>query len=203
MLVCNTTNRHKQGLKMKTKGTGVIMATNTYHVAFYDVIDYWMTLFPEVNNYDEFMATLNNVSDLNQEDIEAMYKGVQSQCTLDFVDEVIEYQRPTWIEKLTCTYIESMPFYLFYEPLISAHLIKFADKLKAFSVLADRQLFLYKSVAGVVNQLSEVGHRTLVLEVNIARMNGTLKGGNTSEERFQYYSRECLGDTKYLKKIIL
>ncbi|MGE7676354.1 type 2 lanthipeptide synthetase LanM family protein [Lysinibacillus sp. NPDC094403] len=52
----------------------------------------------------------------------------------------------------------------------------------------------------LISQLIVTCYRTVVLELNVARVSGKLKG-DTSEERYKYFEEVMLNDTEYLKSI--
>ncbi|MGN7485618.1 type 2 lanthipeptide synthetase LanM family protein [Priestia megaterium] len=52
----------------------------------------------------------------------------------------------------------------------------------------------------LINQLVRICYRTLILELNVARVSGQLKG-DTGEERYKYFEEVLLNDKEYLNSI--
>ncbi|MEV0643209.1 type 2 lanthipeptide synthetase LanM family protein [Streptomyces sp. NPDC050619] len=97
---------------------------------------------------------------------------------------------------------ERLPF----EPLLARFLTHFEGRLR--QVLSSGPP-LVRDLAGkmrgpllgaLANRLLRVGIRTLILELNVARVENRLDGA-TSEERYDSYSRKLLSDVAYLKSL--
>ena len=63
-------------------------------------------------------------------------------------------------------------------------------------ILKDKELIIVEIIESIISSLSILAERTMILEVNVARLENTLVG-DTGEERFQYFIDTIIGKKKY------
>ncbi|QJS98749.1 type 2 lantipeptide synthetase LanM [Dolosigranulum pigrum] len=86
-------------------------------------------------------------------------------------------------------------FYGFHEPFLKLAILRFENYWKNIPGISDNvfnKLLIY-----LYDQLAEISYRTLILELNIAREENKL-AGETSEERYNYFSTQYLSDNYWL-----
>ncbi|AQP98198.1 hypothetical protein AN475_06810 [Bacillus amyloliquefaciens] len=166
-------------------------------------IEYWSKFF--FNNRDYMERSLNAVSRVNTEQA----------VSLKFTGKDLEsgiVNSHTWskewdlilngeLEDLPASWIKrEKKFNTFIEQFIKLAFTKLKD-LQIYK----QQLFLQDSF--FLNLLDHIGHtiyslcnKTLVLEMNVCREKGVLKG-STSEERYHFFENEILADRDFLSSI--
>lgn len=89
----------------------------------------------------------------------------------------------------------------FYKPVFAHYwdcLIAILENHK--DILCDADRTKYEVISFITKQLNAIAYRTLILETNIARERGILKG-ETSEERGRYFFHTLLASPDYLMEI--
>ena len=84
----------------------------------------------------------------------------------------------------------------FYLPIINKNFHEFSNKIQDMEILKDKELIIVEIIESIISSLSILAERTMILEVNVARLENTLVG-DTGEERFQYFIDTIIGKKKY------
>lgn len=161
-----------------------------------DILNYWLSLYPKGITKENFEELVNNTSEFS----------------LDEMGEFIEEQNDE-IETLLGTIMENQSLEEFTERFSQI------EKKELMSSLFSRIIgYYYKEFYELVfnnelinNQiidqflmntcetLVEISGRSVILDINICRLEDRLQGAN-SEERYQYYMKYLLKDPEYQKK---
>ncbi|WP_338778484.1 type 2 lanthipeptide synthetase LanM family protein [Metabacillus sp. FJAT-52054] len=171
------------------------MSANMYSEQFQDTLQYWMTLYPEIKTAEDFEQVIGDVgmtslNDLHSrlhtphpasENIPQFMQTFQSNLNQDwFIDEKFSH----------------VPFYFFFKPVVKHHLDLFEEKLKNDPSISSLQTFIIRAASELFKTLHNLAIRTLILEVNIARLQNKLEG-ETSEARFLYFTGTLLKEPEF------
>jgi len=176
------------------------MSSNNVSLDCGDVIEYWLTLFPELDGEDELHNVLMQVSasDLRTLAVQAMEPPVVEQN--EFLTELIPYKSRHLKDDLLVKMRKEMLFFSFYEPILAYFADRYNDGLQTISIVADKEDFLRSSVVVVAEALTALAQRTMILEINIARLQGNLRGED-SQQRFDDFRCRLLADERFLTEL--
>lgn len=167
---------------------------------------YWTRLFG--NEKERFAESLRGLSSVDPQSLAFLAEsgGVPSR-------ESLEQEWVSWFnELLSGTYDNfplpsedeiwkretAPPFSGFFKPFWRLGLGKLRERSSLFQEL--REETVRHALIQLTHLLFQISHRTLILELNVARVSGILKG-DTSEERFRYFSESLLGDREYVRRL--
>ncbi|PFJ06669.1 hypothetical protein COD67_04030 [Bacillus cereus] len=175
---------------------------------FKDVINYWMSLFPEINDINEFENIFKEVKQRNFQDLEREWIKQEYDSNKDQTEilELFNFNPDEKSKKIESIFnknekeYERLQFFNFFKPIIKYYLYKYYDAINTFNILESKEIFLKDLIGKITNLLYQISYRTLILEVNIARSSDLLIG-ESSEERFFYFQNTLLKDEKFLKDL--
>ncbi|MBU3107033.1 type 2 lanthipeptide synthetase LanM family protein [Clostridium gasigenes] len=158
-----------------------------------DILNYWLELFPELKDENEF---LNLIKKVNRVEIQSFMKEMlrdyngQNICCR----KTKEYK---FDNKEILKYGKYIPFLNFFVPIISPNIICLKSRLSEFEIIEDKDIFMDTIVKYILDSLFELSYRVLILEVNVCRLEGKLKG-ETSQDRMKYFADVLLKDEMYI-----
>ncbi|GAA0748787.1 type 2 lanthipeptide synthetase LanM family protein [Clostridium oceanicum] len=160
-----------------------------------DIKDYWLQIVPEVKNEKALKELVKKASNL---DIDYLANTlINKKIVNDEFDEVLKNEKFYKLDDFALEFRDKIPFYFFYEPFINLNLNKWFKKIQNLHIIDDINVFFKNLIFCTLEKLSIYASRTLILEINIARMNNKLRnvsGSNT----FEYYNYRLLNDKDYL-----
>jgi len=98
------------------------------------------------------------------------------------------------------TQMQEFPFYTFYEPFVRTFYEDIASALQGYEMEFQR-ISKHDFILYYLEQLYTITHKTLMLEINYLRQEGTLKRGSP-EEGYQIYVTQFLRDPTYLSNLM-
>ncbi len=165
------------------------------------IIAYWKRLFPEKNrDFEELLQKISGktldyfLENYNNEDIsdeiEEVFSDITNNCYIEKLDDILleQTKKNMWS--------------FFYKPVLLLYIDKLMALVEASDILEERDYFLQNVIDNIINKLSVVTYRTIIVETNIAKLDKRLLG-DTSEERGKYYTHNLLKDMSYLKEVYL
>lgn len=158
------------------------------------IINYWLKLFPEFKDKQELENLFINMSGCNIEELVDKY--IATEDISNNVDYYVDFIIDPYLLDI-CKKVESKtPFLNFYLPIINKNFHEFSNKIQDMEILKDKELIIVEIIESIISSLSILAERTMILEVNVARLENTLVG-DTGEERFQYFIDTIIGKKKY------
>lgn len=163
---------------------------------FSDYVAYWLKLFPELDSASELEEVLKRVSgtrlvDLHEK-LEASGNSVDS-----FLSQLLTTPTMPILVKLGPKIKMRLPYYYFFEPILNLALSRYYHRLMNMLILAGDLAFWENTLIQLALSLYQVAERTIILEINVARIEDHLKGA-TPQERFIYFTDVVLRDKDYL-----
>lgn len=162
-----------------------------------DRAQYWLTLFPELHELDELNDITTRVSNRSLSLLleEAAIGTLNTRCN-------VLQDRGTFLGKRLSEWKDANPFYLFYHPLLDSKIESFIENMERLHADAvdSVDLLVEEAVRSLLDHLFELSFRVLVLEINVARMEGKLEGG-TPAERYHYYCNVMLENESYVNQL--
>ncbi|MDF2588579.1 MAG: hypothetical protein K0S41_2420, partial [Anaerocolumna sp.] len=172
-----------------------------YNYTFDDVVDFWMTFFPEIEHKYELEELLKKSSGSTFHDLEKNYFNI-NEIDLDKMFQVL-YTKEYIHSPLEEIFIEAENKYrwiYFFKPVIGYYSLDLYKHLMEIEIIQDKEVFFKETILNIINALFTLTYKVLVLETNVARMDGKLKG-ETSVEKASYFSKVLLKDNNYLKNL--
>jgi len=160
-----------------------------------DVIDYWLRLFPELDGAEDLDKLVKKVS---RASVSCLYKGLGNDHKAERIGSVIDAEPDPDHDRVICEALEGASSMKLYIPFIRSCFYDFYPKVLEMDTILDKNILIRDIVSQIASGLSNLAMRTIILEVNISRMKGLLKG-ETPEERFSYFF-DCLTRDKKLIK---
>lgn len=159
-----------------------------------DVIDYWnKELFPE----------FKSISELNDHLYEMLGEKVETLADKYLSENANEpklYKELKKREVFTDRIKENIPLYNVFAPIAITEIEKFNMYLEKYNIIENKDYFIDRIILQLLDNLSKVATRTMVLELNIAREERKLVG-DSSEERYNYFINSYLSDKDNLEKL--
>lgn len=159
-----------------------------------DVIDYWnKELFPE----------FKSISELNDHLYEMLGEKVETLADKYLSENANEpklYKELKKREVFTDRIKENIPLYNVFAPIAITEIEKFNMYLEKCNIIENKDYFIDRIILQLLDNLSKVATRTMVLELNIAREERKLVG-DSSEERYNYFINSYLSDKDNLEKL--
>jgi type 2 lantibiotic biosynthesis protein LanM len=102
--------------------------------------------------------------------------------------------------------LKDVLFFNFVQPFVKVGLGKLNIKLNELNIIQESENLINKAakeslIRNLAESLAALSSRTIILELNVARVSGQLKG-ETPEERFKYYNDIHLNDEEYTATIL-
>ncbi|WP_339319383.1 type 2 lanthipeptide synthetase LanM family protein [Paenibacillus sp. FSL R10-2734] len=169
-------------------------------IQFDDVIAYWLTLFPEVDGREGLQDILQRVRGTGFGDLEKALAKSQEDKQAGRFDEFFRVVPSPSISNIYGRLEEEYPFLYFLEPVINLYASSFYDGIQEIGLVQDPHVLLESSLRTIIGSLLGIAQRTLILELNIARMNKVLEG-DTPEARLLHFFKWLLKDSNYLRSL--
>lgn len=176
------------------------MENKSYEISCVDIKEYWLTLFKELDSMSELDELLENVSGIKEDEIESFILNYSNKVNEEKSNDLFTVKISDRLYSLIDKLKKNNPFINFFVPFINYYFNELDSKINSCDFIEDKDEFLSHFLENECLELLEFSQRTLVLEINCARMSGMLKG-STSEERFEYYVDYLLKDNNYLRAI--
>lgn len=158
---------------------------------------YWLKLVPEAKNELELRKLVEKSSNI---DIDCLAENLYGKNRNDNNDDywrILNEKKHPQMNDFVCEFSEKITFFHFYEPFINKNIIKWFKCMENIDIIDDINLFMKKVIISIINKLANYASRTLILEINIARIENKLKGC-TDKERFEYFNLTLLCDKQYV-----
>ena len=121
--------------------------------------------------------------------------------------KIIQQVKEQLYEELKINNTSDVLFFNFVKPFLKIAKGQLEEKLRLYSRTTSQQIgesfnpsIIEELLNNLAHSLSSISSRTLILELNIARVSGQLKG-QTSQERASYYHEVMLNDKLYQNSI--
>ncbi|RDU24210.1 type 2 lanthipeptide synthetase LanM [Anaerosacchariphilus polymeriproducens] len=166
-----------------------------------EILDYWYTLFPEIDDRDKIRKMIKNVSGKEMEEHAEEYKIVQKE-----IDEWVEHEfftkklKSSRYKEIEKTIHQEVRWSGFYTPILMKYYKRLQDMIQGQDCIKDKEGFLKSIILDHVRSMVNMSFRVLVLETQIAK-NEKLLYGKTSKERGKYFCDTMLYDSGYLKEL--
>ncbi|MGG0901122.1 type 2 lanthipeptide synthetase LanM family protein [Bacillus subtilis] len=170
------------------------MKTNKYN------LQYWMKMFPEVNDKDELQKIFLNVSGKTIQSLIRDDTNIEQNTNIIDIDRVLDHKKSDFLVRNSEEFLEHNPFFHFFSPFLSCKIEEFIVKVRIENAVDNEDEFVKKVIKHILDLMFEKAFRVLVLEVNIARLEGYLEG-TTPEERLNYFLAVSLNDESFLKSV--
>lgn len=167
-----------------------------------EIISYWKSLFPTKNrqyNFEDFLKKISgekldffldnyNNNEISEE-IEKAFFHLEESSHLELLNAILSDQakKNMWA--------------FFFKPVLLLNMDNIIE-LADFDIIENKDAFLESVIDSIIEKLTVLSYRTIILETNIAKLDQRLEG-ETSEERGKYYTQHLLRDMNYLKEIYL
>lgn len=177
------------------------LLTQDVNISFEDVVSYWMTLFPELNNEEELEKILKNTSNTNFKEMKSEY-FIAVENNLDDLFNALDGQEhiDSLLDDIFGRVRQTFKWAYFYKPVIGFYAYGLYRALSETNIIYDMDELFKDIVQTIINSLYPISYKTLVLETNIARMDGRLEG-STPIEKSSYFADVLLTDREYLRSI--
>ncbi|OPX45176.1 lanthionine synthetase C-like protein [Ruminiclostridium hungatei] len=167
-----------------------------------EIISCWKSLFPMKSrqyNFEDFLEKISGKKldfflenyDSNEvsEEIEQVFSHMEENRHLELLEEILSSQakKNMWA--------------FFFKPVLLLYMDNITE-LAGLDIIEDKDSFLDSVIDSIIEKLTVLSYRTIIVETNIARLDQRLEG-ETSEERGKYYTQHLLRDMNYLKEIYL
>lgn len=149
-----------------------------------DIIEYWLSLYPEFKDEKEldyyFTKNLNGNIDEMVNKYLSEY-SIKNEKKFFSLDNYYNYH-----------------FFSFYKKIIENNIFFLLEIISRSELILDKRIFTNNIIGQLCEKLYFICERTLVLEMNICKENGELKGDN-AEEKLKYYEKNILENKEYLE----
>ncbi|KNY28949.1 type 2 lanthipeptide synthetase LanM [Pseudobacteroides cellulosolvens] len=166
------------------------------------IINYWRSLFPEKKRQykiedllgkisgktlDYFLQNYNKEEEILDE-IDKTFSDLNESCYTKILDEILlkQTKKNMWS--------------FFFKPVLLLYMDRLMKLAQSSDILEDGDLFLENMIDNILDKLTALSYRTIIVETNIAKLDKRLKG-ETSLERGKYYTHNLLRDMDYLKEV--
>jgi type 2 lantibiotic biosynthesis protein LanM len=174
----------------------VVFGPNLEKIVGEKRLNFWLKLIGEdPENLKEFLSRkVNSFEEQTLPEKEAIVPNRLGEEALEKVREELEFLN-TYSTKHVRRVKElgvQIPFEGILLPFISMYIEKFQQQQLRKKIGPIHEEIWTQIVQDITSKLNAILHRTLILELNVARVTSQLKG-DTPEERFAYYSKTYLG----------
>ena len=166
---------------------------NCTNIEFDKYLNYWLKLFPEINNDKKQLYSLYNscVKENLEDSLNKKFKLV----TMEELDEEYSDEFLNNISELKKE--KTMPFVEVFMPAISKSYRNITEELEKYDFLYDKSFILTDFIYCLYSNLYQIACRMCIKELRRAKFSNELKGNN-EEEEFNYYTSSLLNDKEYL-----
>lgn len=168
------------------------------------VLNYWKRLFPEKKEQYKIENLLDKISgktvdyfldnyDKEEEvskEIEQIFFDIKENSYIEILDEILLKQN------------KKNRWSFFFKPVLLLYMDKLMKLVHSSDILENKDCFLENVIENIIDKLTALSYRTIIVETNIAKLDKRLVG-ETSVERGTYYTRKLLKDMNYLKEVYL
>ncbi|MGE7674928.1 type 2 lanthipeptide synthetase LanM family protein [Lysinibacillus sp. NPDC094403] len=174
-------------------------------IDFQDVLNYWKKFFPELKDPNEFEDIIFKSTN---KDI-AVFKEEWEKESIRFalnkqkIDSFFNFNPD---KDLSCILSslkkEDFPFLNFFKPIFLNELNKYTENFDKLNFIYNKDSFYSDIFIHMYHIAFNVSYKTLIFEIDYEKEQGNLFG-ETSEERFQYYTNVKLENREYLKALYI
>lgn len=163
-----------------------------------DILNYWYTLFPEINDRDKINKMVKNVSGKEIKEHAKQYhlakKEIEEWIDQEFFAKNLKSTRYKEIEKVIH---QEVRWSGFFTPIFMKYFNIIHDMIQKQDCIKDKEDFLKNIVLDMQKRMVNMSFKVLVLETQIAKSENLLSG-KTSKERGKYFCDILLYDKEYL-----
>ncbi|QHZ48132.1 type 2 lanthipeptide synthetase LanM family protein [Bacillus sp. NSP9.1] len=174
-------------------------------VSFDDVLDYWVTFFPEKK---ESLSDIENVIiETTKKDFMDLKKhwddsSRERALSEEWIDIILNTEENKKIENIIEKNYYDYDFIGVIKPFVNYHISVFLDEILKQEYIINFQNIVDCIFKNTYNDLYKIFYKTIIFEINIAREESKLKG-DTTKERFLYFKDCLLKDKSYLRYLYL
>ncbi|AQS12171.1 nisin biosynthesis protein NisC [Clostridium saccharobutylicum] len=168
-------------------------------ITFDDVVNFWMTLFPEVKSVEDFKKLLQNSSKTELSNLEkAYYKNSNADNTYKLFDNA--FNRESNLEFMFDKIQKQYQWTYFFRPVIEYYSEDLYEFIQKSLIIEDKEELFFGILSTTVKNLYELAFKVLILETNVARMENRLVG-DTPKQKAGYFIKVLLRDKDYLMNL--
>ena len=166
-----------------------------------NIINFWARFFPEKNER-QIGEILKKISNLNLKDIieKRLEKGTIFATDKFFLPNQLEFVLEQDFNETVNMICKDIKWIKFCEPILRFYFKRIYMIINNSKIVKDKKDFLIYTMHSLSSRLFIIYCKTLVLEFHIAKKNGILNGGS-STEKANYFNIDLLSNTRYLKLI--
>ena len=151
-----------------------------------DIIEYWLTLYPEFKKEDDLIKHLEDSFNLSIDDIVSKYL-----CEIEDIKKETFF---SFDDYNNCTFLS------FYKKFINDNIMYFLKVVSKSKLLKNKKEFIKDIVTQLCNKLYLICERTLILEMNTCKENGLLEC-KTADEKLKYFEKHLLDNEQYRENL--
>ncbi|HEY9063012.1 MAG TPA: type 2 lanthipeptide synthetase LanM family protein [Pseudobacteroides sp.] len=172
-----------------------------YNITFDDVIDFWMTLFPEIKKPSDLIKILKDYSGTDFKELKKEYH-TPHQNDLSSMFSFLENldHSDSYFNAIFSRAAKTYKWVWFFRPIIRYHINDFYLYITESDFIVNKDEFLFEIICTILGNLNDMSYRVLILETNIARMDNRLLGEN-STQKAEYFANTLLKDESYLRSL--
>lgn len=163
-----------------------------------DVINYWLTLFPNFDTQDKVIEHIEQMLDVSLD--KCGNKDLFYGHLISHDDKYLQIQISTEQKKKINEYMKNdvatVPVYMLYEHIVYNNIGKLLNVIENSKIIEDKSYFTSNLISQLNSLLYPEFIRTVVLELNCSREDGILKGED-SHQRYEYFINNILTDSQY------
>lgn len=168
-------------------------------ITFDDVVNFWMTLFPEIKSVDDLKKLLKDSSETELKDLEKAY---YENSKINNTHKIFEHTCKEEIN-LDGIFDEIQKRYqwtYFFQPIVGYYAEDLYEFVEKSLVIEDKKILFSQILSATVKNLYDLAFKVLILETNIARMENRLVG-DTPKQKAGYFIEVLLRDKGYLTNL--
>ncbi|WAM33129.1 type 2 lanthipeptide synthetase LanM family protein [Caldicellulosiruptor morganii] len=169
---------------------------------FDDVINYWLTLFPEIKKKEELEKLLQEISNTNFEKIREYYYSTEKHGEKFLGKYCNNIELVLELERLLAIIHNEYKWVYFFKPIIRTYFEYIYELIQRSEFIHDKNEFMIQILKLAIENLYKIAYRVLILELNIARIESKLVG-ETPEQRANYFSDILLRNDDYIEKLYM
>ncbi|WP_061860237.1 type 2 lanthipeptide synthetase LanM family protein [Priestia megaterium] len=166
-------------------------------IKYSDLVNYWMKFFPEVDSIDKFEDIIKQSFDKDLISMVEEWKA-NAETSNNKATVILKETYSNAIEDIFENFnSQDLQFFNFFQPIIKYYINKYYFDIQNLNNIDDHNLFICDIIQQIYKQLYAIAYKVLILEINISKEKNILKG-NSSEERFIYFSNVLLKNVDFL-----
>lgn len=162
-----------------------------------DIWNYWKSLYPEIKQQEELSSILETASEFRPGEIQEFMEK-QKDHPIVSMEKVLGQEKNEKCSRLFAQVCQKDIRYVMFQYLINFYFEALYQGVCAREEVEDRDQMAEDMMSAICERLLEISIRSVVLEINVEREDGRLKGEN-GNQRFSYYFKMRWNDPGYAK----